>query len=47
MSQVYLRKPQLNDLAEIKQAYQSSIHLHQARLAHIHYAFSKGILVFL
>ncbi|WP_212388067.1 GNAT family N-acetyltransferase [Acinetobacter junii] len=29
MSQVYLRKPQLNDLAEIKQAYQSSIHLHQ------------------
>lgn len=26
---IYLRKPQLNDLAEIKQAYQSSIHLHQ------------------
>ncbi|MGP2362649.1 GNAT family N-acetyltransferase [Acinetobacter junii] len=31
MSQVYLRKPQLNDLAEIKQAYQNSIHLHQPR----------------
>lgn len=27
----YLRKPQLNDLAEIKQAYQNSIHLHQPR----------------
>lgn len=29
MSQVYLRKPQLSDLAEIKKAYQNSIHLHQ------------------
>ncbi|NAR77670.1 GNAT family N-acetyltransferase [Acinetobacter haemolyticus] len=29
MSRVYLRKPQLSDLAEIKQAYQNSIHLHQ------------------
>lgn len=29
MSRVYLRKPQLSDLAEIKQAYHNSIHLHQ------------------
>ena len=29
MSSVYLRKPQINDLAEIKEAYRNSIHLHQ------------------
>lgn len=29
MKDIYLRKPQLSDLAEIKQAYQNSIHLHQ------------------
>ncbi|WP_278493604.1 GNAT family N-acetyltransferase [Acinetobacter gyllenbergii] len=29
MQQIYLRQPQLSDLAEIKQAYQNSIQLHQ------------------
>ena len=29
MSAIYLRKPQLSDLAEIKLAYQKSIQLHQ------------------
>lgn len=29
MKNIYLRKPQPSDLAEIKQAYQNSIHLHQ------------------
>lgn len=29
MSSVYLRKPQINDLAEIKEAYERSVQLHQ------------------
>jgi len=29
MSSVYLRKPQINDLAEIKEAYKNSIQIHQ------------------
>ena len=29
MSAIYLRKPQLSDLAKIKLAYQNSIQLHQ------------------